>query len=69
MTIIYSDHAIKRMKQRGVTELEVEYVLEHPIYIKKSFEGRKVAAGEIKNKLIMVAFIEIEKDIKIVTIM
>ena len=69
MTVIYSDHAIKRMKQRGITELEVEHILEHPVYIKKSFEGRKVAVGEIKNKLVRIVFIEIEKDIKIVTIM
>lgn len=69
MTVVYSDHAIKRMKQRGITELEVEYVLEHPIYIKKSFEGKKAAVGEIKNKAIRIVFIEIEKDIKIVTIL
>ena len=41
MKIDYSDHAKKRMKQRGVTELEIEHILEHPDYIKKTFEGRR----------------------------
>ena len=57
------------MKQRGITELEVEHVLNYPQYIKKSFEGRKEALGIIKNKTIKVEFIEIENYIKIITVM
>jgi len=68
MKIDYSDHAKKRMKQRGITELEIEYILEHPDYIKKSFEGRKEASGRIKNRLIKVEFIEIENYIRIITV-
>jgi len=56
------------MKQRGITELEVEHVLRHPIYIKKSFEGKKEAVGEIKNRTIKIKFIEIENYIKIITV-
>jgi len=56
------------MRQRGITELEVEHVLHHPYYIKKSFEGRKEAAGEIRNRMIKIEFIERENYIKIITI-
>lgn len=69
MKIIYSDHAKKRMKQRGITELEIEHVLKYPSYIKKSFEGTKEAFGEINNRAIKIKFIKIENYIKIITVM
>ena len=69
MKIIYSELASKRMKQRGITELEIEHVLNHPYYIKKSFEGTKEAVGKVENRLIKIKFIEIENYIKIITIM
>lgn len=68
MKIIYSEHAKKRMKQRGITELELEHVLKHPSYVKKSFEGTKEAFGEINNRQIKIKFIEIESYIKIITV-
>ena len=68
MEIKYSDHAEKRIKQRGVTKLEVKHVLEYPFYIKKSFEGRKEAVGEIKGRTIKIKFIEKENYIKIITV-
>ena len=68
MKIVYSDHARKRMRQRGITEQEIEHILKHPIYIKKSFEGRKEAVGEIKNRTIKIKFIEKENYIKIITV-
>ncbi len=68
MNIAYSDHAKKRMKQRGITELEVEQVLQYPKYIKKSFQGRKIAEGEVNNKTIKVSFAEKENLIKIITV-
>ena len=68
MNIVYSNHAKKRLKQRGLTELEIEHVLEYPSYIKKSIEGRKIAEGEIKNRKINVVFVEKEKYIKIITV-
>ena len=67
--IEYSDHAIKRMKQRGMTELEIEHVLTYPTYIKKSYLGRKEAVGTVKNRTIKVAFEEIETYIRIVSVM
>ena len=68
MKLVYSEHAIKRMKQRGITELEIKYVLEHPTYVKKTFEGRKEAVGIIKNRMIKIVFFETESYLKIITI-
>ena len=68
MMIVYSDHSEKRLRQRGITKQEIEYVLKYPSYIKKSFEGRKEAVGEIKNRTIKVEFIETENYIKIITV-
>ena len=50
MRIKYSYHAQKRMKQRGITSPEIEFILKHPDYIKKSFEGRKEALGHLKGQ-------------------
>jgi hypothetical protein len=68
MEIIYSDHAKKRMRQRGVEDWEVEHILKHPSYKKKSFEGQKEFVGEIRNRIIKVVAVEEEKYIKIVTV-
>lgn len=68
MQIIYSDHAKKRMKQRGIEEWEIEHLLKYPSYIRKSFEGRKEAVGEIRNRKIKIVFIKEDKYIKIITI-
>ncbi len=68
MKTVYSDHSRKRMKQRGITEQEVEHILKHPNYVKKSFDGRKEAVGEVKNRIIKVKFIETENYIKIITV-
>ena len=66
--IIYPEYAKKRMKQRGITELAVESILVYPFYIKNSFDNRKEALGEYRNKIIKVKFIEIENYIKIITV-
>ena len=68
MKITYSDHAKRRMKQRGVEEWEVEHLLKHPSYIKKNFEGKKEAIGNIRNRFVKIVFIEEEKYIKIITV-
>ena len=68
MNIQYSDHAEMRIKQRGITKLEVEHVLRYPFYIKKSFEGRKEAVGEIKNRIVKIKFVEMENYIRIITV-
>lgn len=67
MKIIYSFHAGKRMKQRGVTELEIEQVLSCPDFIKNSL-GIKEAFGKANTKLIIIFFIEEEILIRIITV-
>ncbi|MBS3151071.1 DUF4258 domain-containing protein [Candidatus Woesearchaeota archaeon] len=69
MEVIYSDHAEKRIKQRGIAKWEVEHILEFPFYIKKSFSGRKEAVGKIKGRMIKIKFVEEENYIKIITVM
>ena len=69
MEIVYSSHAIKRMKQRGISELEVEHILEHPFYVKKTIEGLKEAVGTVQNRTVKVVYDETENYIKIVTVM
>nr|MBI4157088.1 DUF4258 domain-containing protein [Candidatus Woesearchaeota archaeon] len=68
MEIEYSDHAEKRIKQRGITKLEVEHILKYPVYIKKSFDGTKEVVGEIKNRTIKVKLAEKKNYIKIITV-
>jgi len=67
MNIIYSDHAKKRMKQRGIEEWEIEHALKFPSYIKK-FENKKEAVAEIKNRRIKIVFTEVENYINIITV-
>ena len=68
MEIAYSDHAKKRMKQRGIEEWEVQHILNHPAYIKKTTEGKREAVGESRNRFIKIIFIREEKYIKIITV-
>ena len=69
MKIIYSDHARKRIKERGIEDWEIEHVLKHPSYIIKSFEKRKIAVGEIKNRKLGIIHIEEESYIKVISVM
>ena len=69
MRIKYSDHAERRMKQRAVTKLEVEHILQYPNQIIKSFDGTQEAIGEVNNRTIRVKLIPIKNYIKIITVM
>jgi len=69
MKLVYSDHAKKRMRQRGITSLEIELVLAHPEYVKKTFEGRKEAFAFVKNRVIRIVFIEVENYIRVITVL
>ncbi len=68
MEVTYSYHAKKRMKQRGIEEWEIEHLLKYPAYIKKTFDGRKEAVGEIRDRLVKVIFIKEEKYINVITV-
>jgi len=68
MEIVYSNHAKRRMKERGFEEWEIEHLLKHPSYIKKSSEGKKEFAGEIRNRKVKIISIQEENYIKIITV-
>ena len=69
MNVKYSEHALKRMRQRGITELEIKHIINHPDYVKKSFEGTKEAFGELNGRSIKIKFVETESYIKVITVM
>ena len=66
--IAFSDHAKLRMKQKGMSRLEIVYVLQYAYHVIKTRKGRKVAIGGINNRTIKVVFVETKKHIKIITI-
>ncbi len=68
MNIKYPKHAKKRMKQRGIEEWEVEHLIKYPSYVKKTFEERKEAIGEIRDRKVKIVFIEMENYIRIITV-
>lgn len=68
MNIVYSDHAKKRIKQRGISELDVEHALKHPNYVKKSFDGRFESYGEINNRKLKIIFTKKENYINVITV-
>ncbi|MBI2141018.1 DUF4258 domain-containing protein [Candidatus Woesearchaeota archaeon] len=68
MKLVYSKHAKKRLKQRGIAEFEVEHILQHPISIKNLPEGLEEAVGESNNRIIKIVFDRKENYIKIVTV-
>jgi hypothetical protein len=57
------------MKQRAITELEIEHILKYPNQIVKSFDGTQEAIGEVNNRLIRIKLIPIKNYIKIITVM
>ncbi len=67
--IIYSDHARKRMKQRGVEEWEVEHIIKYPSYVIKVAEEKRVAFGEMRNRKLKIVFIEGQNYKKVITIL
>ena len=68
MDIVYSDHAKKRMRQRGIDEWEIEHLLKYPAYTKRGYEGKIEAVGEIRNRKVKIVFIREENYIKIITV-
>ena len=68
MNIVFSEHSKKRMKERGIKPMEVEHVLQYPKYVKKSYEDRKEAIGEVDRRRIKVIFIEEKSYIKVITV-
>ena len=69
MDIVYSDHAKKRLRQRGIAEFEVENILRFPQYVRNTFEGLKEAVGNSNNREIKIVFVRKENYIKVVTVL
>lgn len=57
------------MKQRSITEIEVEHILTYPQQIIKSFDGTQEAIGEVNSRKIRIKLISIKNYIKIITVM
>jgi hypothetical protein len=69
MKIVFSDHSKKRIKERGIEVWEIEHLLKHPSYIKKSFDGKRIAVGEIKDRKLKIVYTEEESYIKVISVM
>ncbi len=69
MNIVYSEHAEKRLKQRGILKSEVEDILNFHSSIKNRLDGLKEAVGDSNNRLLKVVFVEEENYIKVITVM
>jgi len=67
MNVVYSDHALTRMRERGITSLEIEHVIDHPERVWKSGEVW-IAHGSINARLLDVVFAKTENYIRIVTV-
>jgi len=67
MHLSYSFHAIQRMKQRGITDLEVRHVLEYPARIKKTH--RIEAHGIVNHRAIKVVYVKKDNYLRIITVM
>lgn len=66
MNIIYSSHAKKRLKQRGI--LEFEDILKFHSSVKNRPDGLSEAVGCSNNRMIKVVFAEEENYIKVITV-
>jgi uncharacterized membrane-anchored protein len=66
---IFSEHAEKRRRQRGLTKIEMQYTIEHHKYQKKRKDGISEVIGTIRNRTIKIAYKEKENYIKIISVM
>ena len=69
MDIVYSGHAKKWLKQRGIAEFEVEHILRFQQCVRHSSEGLKEAVGNSNNREIRIVFARKENYIKVVTVL
>ena len=69
MRVVFSDHANKRIRERGIENWEIKHLLKHPSYIKKSFDERRIAVGEIKDRKLKIIYTEEESYIKVISVM
>ncbi|MBS3137606.1 DUF4258 domain-containing protein [Candidatus Woesearchaeota archaeon] len=68
MLLEFSNHAIIRMKQRGISDIHILYVLQHPIHIKKYDDDVMEAEAIVDSRSIKIIFTQNENFIKIITV-
>ena len=66
--IKYDRHARRRMKWRGITELEVKQTLEEPGKAELTGEGRKNVFKMIGSRYIKVTYRELKNEILIISV-
>ena len=68
MDLVYSSHAKKRIRERGIEECEIEHIIKYPSYIKRRNDGKIEANAKIKNRFLKVVYIRLQKYIKVITL-
>ncbi|MBI4646206.1 MAG: DUF4258 domain-containing protein [Bacteroidia bacterium] len=68
LTIVYTNHARRRMRWRKISETEVEQTLENPDKSELTGEDRKNFFKTIGNKYIKVTYRETKDEIIIISI-
>lgn len=67
MDIIYSEHARKRMIERGIKEEDIKETIEFPDYT--ITRGKEIEAyKKLNDKMLKVVYIEMGKFINVITI-
>ena len=66
---VYWDHARLRMRQRGISEAEVEHVLSQPdVEYPGNVPGRRVYGGYPNGRYIKVVWVEGTDPVEVVTV-
>ncbi len=65
--IIFIQHALDRLKERGISEELVIEVIRNPDNIDTKSEGRKIAQKLIKGKLLRIVFDDKEESIVVIS--
>jgi len=67
MEIIFTEHAMIRLRQRNISKEQANLVLKSPDRLNESFAKRRLASKKIENKTLEVIFVEEKERIIIIT--
>ena len=56
MKVEFDRHAIRRMKERRITDVEVKLTVEHPEYLEQTIKGRINAFKQIDKRFLRVTY-------------
>lgn len=68
MQIMFTEHAEKRLKERGVKKEQVKETIEFPEYTIKRTNNEIEAYKKMAGKMLKVVYLEKEKYIKVITL-